>query len=124
MKLAFNPVRAGHLAEETASNRLQKTGLRLLARNYRCRYGETDLIMRDGETLVFIEVRKRSSDAYGSAAASIDKAKMKKLVRCAGHYLSVHYGDNQPFCRFDAVVLDGSDFNWIKNICPETGEFI
>ena len=102
-------------AEELAAAFLQQHGLKVIARNYRCRFGEIDLIARDGETLVFVEVRMRTSDKYGGAAASITTAKRGKLVRAARHYLA---GTTRaPACRFDALLIQGSrhEVEWLKN---------
>lgn len=106
----------GAAAELQAAEFLQRHGLTLVTRNYRCRYGEIDLIMRDGATLVFVEVRLRSSRDFGGAAASIGALKQGRLVRAAQHYLSAQRGD--PACRFDALLLhsaDGMRIEWIKN---------
>ena len=85
-------------------------------RNYRCRFGEIDLIMRDGETLVFVEVRMRTNRNFGGAGSSITLLKQRKVVRAARHYLlSLR---TEPCCRFDAVLLsrnDGRDIEWIRN---------
>ena len=106
----------GALAEQLAAQFLQRHGLKLLQQNYRCRYGEIDLILQDGATLVFAEVRLRSRGDFGGAAASIDAAKQAKLVRSAQHYLAALA--RTPPCRFDALLLqaaDGSDIEWIRN---------
>ncbi|ADQ85416.1 YraN family protein [Methylovorus sp. MP688] len=103
----------GTEAEERAAIYLQQHGLKLLARNYRSRFGEIDLIMRDGVSLVFIEVRMRKSERFGGAAASITPAKQKKLVLTAEHYLQQH---GASVCRFDAVLLDQAyNIVWIRN---------
>ena len=78
----------GAQAEQLAAQFLQCQGLKLVQRNYRCRYGEIDLILHDGNTLVFAEVRLRSRNDFGGAAASINAAKQAKLVRTAQHYLA------------------------------------
>jgi putative endonuclease len=107
---------SGVAAEQQAAQFLQRHGLKLVQRNYRCRYGEIDLIMQDGTTLVFAEVRLRRRDDFGGAGASIDAAKQKKLVHTAQHYLGTL--GHIPPCRFDAVLLraqDGSDIVWIKD---------
>jgi putative endonuclease len=107
--------RNGAAAEQLASHYLQRQGLKLLISNYRCRFGEIDLIMRDGEETVFVEVRLRSHAAFGGAAASITSAKQQKLARTAEHYLMEH--GTGP-CRFDAVLLDGlttNNITWLKN---------
>ena len=108
----------GERGEAQAAAFLRQQGLVITARNYRCRFGEIDLIARDGETLVFIEVRMRNSNAFGGAAASITPSKQAKLLRTARHYLS---GCRQlPVCRFDAVLIIGSHRpEWLKNVFGE-----
>ncbi len=106
----------GLLAEQWAAHYLQRQGLKLAAKNYRCRFGEIDLIMRDGEVLVFVEVRLRSSARFGGAAASIDSKKQQRIVRTAQCYL-VGISPIPP-CRFDAVLMDDADghnVQWIRN---------
>lgn len=106
----------GAQAEKLAAQYLQQNGLALVQQNYRCRYGEIDLIMQDGTTLVFVEVRLRSRNDFGGAAASIDFAKQAKLVRSAQHYLSGLR--KTPPCRFDAVLMRATDsarIEWLKN---------
>ncbi|HWN29942.1 MAG TPA: YraN family protein [Burkholderiales bacterium] len=110
----------GIAAERVAAIFLQSRGLRLLETNYRCRFGEIDLILRDGETLVFAEVRLRKSGDFGGAAASITAQKRTKLLKAARHYLAA--GKKTPRCRFDAVLLssmDERDIQWIKNAFGE-----
>ncbi len=110
-------MKAGAQAEQTAAQYLQRHGLRLLQSNYRCRFGEIDLILQDRETLVFVEVRLRSRAEFGGAAASIDGRKQHKLILAAQHYLSSV--SPQPPCRFDAVLLTsaegGEGIEWLKN---------
>jgi putative endonuclease len=110
-------MKAGAQAELTAAQYLQRQGLRLLQSNYRCRFGEIDLILKEGETLVFTEVRLRSRSDFGGAAASIDARKQNRLILAAQHYLSSV--SPVPPCRFDAVLLvspDGSQgIEWLKN---------
>lgn len=107
----------GARAEQLAADYLQSHGLTLVERNYRCRAGEIDLILRDGATLVFAEVRLRKNGAFGGAAASITERKQHKLRLAARHYLQTLAAE--PPCRFDAVLLDKLDekaVEWIKNI--------
>jgi putative endonuclease len=96
---------------------LQQQGLQLVARNYRCRLGEIDLILQDGATLVFAEVRLRHNADFGGAAASIDARKQTKLIHAAQHYLGTLA--HIPPCRFDAVLLSSpgnpAQLEWIKN---------
>jgi putative endonuclease len=111
----------GEDAENRASAFLQRAGLKLVARNYRCRFGEIDLILRDGNTLVFVEVRMRSSDRYGGAAASITPAKRTRLLRAARLYIANLA--RPPACRFDALLVNGKDhtIEWLKNAFEERG---
>ena len=109
----------GALAEEAAAEFLTRRGLRLLERNYRCRFGEIDLIMSDGRTVVFIEVRYRRNKSFGGAVESITAAKREKLLRAARHYLAARR--ELPACRFDAVLLNGDteELEWIENAFGE-----
>lgn len=107
---------SGALAEQVAAQFLLRHGLKLLQANYRCRFGEIDLILQDGDTTVFAEVRLRSFAAFGGAAASIDARKQAKLTRTAQHYLSGL--KHIPPCRFDAILMQSTDIKqieWIKN---------
>lgn len=106
----------GAEAEHWAEKYLLSQGLKLIARNYRGRFGEIDLIMQDKETLVFVEVRQRSSNRFGGAAASINHQKQQKLIRTAQQYLA-RLGHTPP-CRFDAMLMtdaEGRDVVWVKN---------
>ncbi|WP_047238723.1 YraN family protein [Chromobacterium subtsugae] len=106
---------AGREAEDRALALLQAQGLKLVARNWHCRGGEIDLIMREGACLVFIEVRHRGGSRFGSAADSITQAKQRKLLLAAEVYLASHKIDAP--CRFDAVVsVGGAKPQWLKNI--------
>jgi putative endonuclease len=107
---------SGARAEQAAARFLQQRGLKLLQQNYRCRFGEIDLILQDGDTLVFAEVRLRSREDFGGASASINAAKQEKLVRAAQHYLAML--PRIPPCRFDALLLqaqDGSGIEWVRD---------
>lgn len=104
----------GQTAEARAEAFLATQGLAPVARNWRCRFGEIDLIMQDGATRVFVEVRLRSRSDFGGAAASVTRAKQRKLLAAARQYLSGL--PTLPPCRFDVVALDGSSApDWIKN---------
>jgi len=106
----------GALAEQLAVEYLQKQGLQLILQNYRSRFGEIDLIMQDGATVVFIEVRLRRNAAFGGAAASINTRKQQRIISTAQQYLAGLA--RTPACRFDAVLLDGmteQNMQWLKN---------
>ena len=114
MKLNAN--NQGLTAEHTAQDYLKKQGLVLLENNYSCRFGEIDLVMRDGNTLVFVEVRLRSNPKFGSAAQSINQAKQEKLIRTAQFYLQQK--DLALACRFDVVLFNDQEMQsieWIRN---------
>lgn len=109
----------GAAAEQLAATFLQHHGLKITHRNYRCRFGEIDLIAQDGKTLVFVEVRSRRSEDFGGAAASITQDKRDKLLRTARHYLA--QSRSMSPCRFDAVLIRGEppQIEWIRNAFGE-----
>ena len=104
----------GRGAEDAALAYLRDRGLELLVRNFRCKMGEIDLIMQDGNTLTFVEVRLRQSTGYHSGAESISHTKIRKLVRTAEYYLNRHQPAGDFECRFDVVSM-GTDIDWIPN---------
>lgn len=107
--------RAGVRAEELCAELLARAGLRVLARNWRCRFGEIDLIAEERGTLVFAEVRLRRGAAFGGAAESVSAAKRARLVAAAKLYLCTR---PQSDCRFDVMLLDALDprrIRWIRD---------
>ena len=98
---------AGSAFEQRACTELERAGLKLLARNYTTRYGELDLVMRDGDTVVFVEVRHRLRASHGDAANSVTASKQAKLIRAAELWLASHPQHSQRPCRFDVVSYDG-----------------
>ncbi|MFW5452584.1 YraN family protein [Thioalkalivibrio sulfidiphilus] len=107
--------RQGRRGEARALAYLEGRGLRLLEHNYRCRGGEIDLVMRDGATTVFVEVRLRRNRRFGGAAASITPSKQHRLCTAARHYLMVRGMPDGPV-RFDVVALEGDEpVDWIRN---------
>lgn len=114
MKLNLN--NKGIAAEAAAAKFLKQQGMLLVQQNYSCRFGEIDLIMRDSNTLVFVEVRLRSNLNFTSAADSIHLRKQQKLIRAAEFYLQSL--DTSCPCRFDVVLFDNARYespNWIRN---------
>lgn len=99
-------LQSGEAAEHLACEHLQQQGLQLIQRQYRRKTGEIDLIMRDQQTLVFVEVRFRAKSTFGGALASINPAKQKKLWRTAMLYLQRY--KQPPACRFDVVTITQS----------------
>lgn len=118
-KLLDSKPQAPHLqrganTEQLACQHLQASGLKLLQQNYRLKMGEIDLIMLDGRTIVFVEVRYRKTSRYGGALHSIDPRKQARIIRTAQHYLQYRAPDAQA--RFDVVAVEGdNDIHWIKN---------
>jgi putative endonuclease len=111
--------RTGARAEALCEALLRSAGLRILARNWRCRVGEIDLVAQEGETLVFAEVRLRRDAAYGGAAESVTAGKRARIVAAARHYL---IGRAQVPCRFDVLLLDAlspSRVRWIRDAFSE-----
>ena len=104
---------AGRQAEDLAARFLEKKKLRIIARNYRCRGGEIDLVCRDGKVLVFVEVRLRQNTAFGGAAASVTAIKQRRIILAAQHFLMSHSLANSD-CRFDCVLLNGVSENHIE----------
>jgi putative endonuclease len=117
MKLTDRQKR-GNDTEQFAHKYLLKQGLTTIDKNFNCRYGEIDLIMQDGEMLVFVEVRYRQSQQYGGAVASVDYRKQRRIINTANFYLQKH--QLHVPARFDVVAVDGTtdmgneEINWIK----------
>ncbi|WP_455197687.1 YraN family protein [Kaarinaea lacus] len=112
----------GQQAEDIALKFLQTKGMRLIARNYRCKLGEIDLVMQDDGALVFIEVRYRKQSNFGDGAESVDFRKQQKIIRSAEHFLQQHRQYSQSPCRIDVISISkqqNSDYqeiiNWIPN---------
>lgn len=102
---AQTTLQRGHCAETTAAEYLSGQGLKLIDRNVRAGRGEIDLIMQDGSTLVFVEVRARKAGAWVSAAESVSFAKRKKLIETAKRLLNENPAWRQHPCRFDVVAI-------------------
>ena len=97
----------GKSAEDRAVAELRRRGYAVLARRYRTRHGEIDIIARDGDVTVFVEVRARSSGERGTAAESVTPLKQHRLARMAADYAARNHLTERP-CRFDVVCLDGA----------------
>ncbi|AZQ12348.1 YraN family protein [Shewanella khirikhana] len=103
----------GQLAEEMAVKHLLKQGLKLEARNVRYPFGELDLVMRDGRTWVFVEVKFRTPKGFGDALDALSHAQQGRLRRAANHFLQCHRIDAP--CRFDVVAITGDQLTWLKD---------
>ena len=106
----------GDAAEQRARRWLEHQGLVFIAANVHERGGEIDLIMREGAVTVFVEVRYRSSGAYGGAAASVTRNKQNKLLQTARLWLARHNGSFDTVdCRFDVIAFTGHEIEWFQN---------
>jgi len=113
-------LRRGRIAEDIACRHLQRHGLRLVVRNYRSKGGEIDLIMRDTDSLVFVEVRYRASSRYGSAAETVlATGKIRRLRNSAEDFLQRNRRLRELYSRFDVIGITGSlnapGIDWIKD---------
>jgi putative endonuclease len=95
----------GIMGEDLACAELERRGYAILARRYRCRRGEIDIVAREGRTTVFVEVKTRDGHAFGSGADAINWIKRRRIVACAADYLARH-GLLGKACRFDVVAID------------------
>ncbi|OIV47738.1 YraN family protein [Sodalis sp. TME1] len=106
----------GAQAERFARRRLEQAGLRFVAANMQVRGGEIDLIMREGITWVFVEVRYRRSDTFGTAAESVTPRKRRRLLRAAQVWLAQRGASfDTSACRFDIIAITGSRVEWLKD---------
>jgi putative endonuclease len=96
----------GKSGENLAASELESRGYAIVARRYRTGHGEIDIIARDGETMVFVEVRRKSSDECGTAAESVTPAKQRRVIRMAVEYLWLHGLYDRCPVRFDVVAID------------------
>ena len=107
----------GLRAEQTARSYLEGQGLLFLCSNYTAKTGELDLVMRENDTLVCIEVKYRDDDGYGSAAEFVTPSKLRKVKRTFEHYLlSCGLNPIHTLARVDVVAFDGDKLQWLKNV--------
>ena len=111
---------AGREAETFALLYLQQQGLQTITQNWSCKRGELDLVMLDGDTVVFVEVRYRRHAGWGGARESVDRRKQEKLILAAQFFLQKEPHWNQHPCRFDVVAIEGdpgpdTPLHWLKN---------
>ncbi len=107
-------IERGNLNERVALNYLKAEGLKPVTSNYHSRHGEIDLVMQDGEILVFIEVRYRRANNFGGAAMSVTPAKQRKIALTALHFLQRNKLTEHQ-CRFDVVAISAEGTSWIKS---------
>ncbi len=107
-------INSGQEAEIRAKKHLQDQGLKCLTQNYRSRYGEIDLVMQDKDNIVFVEVRLRNNNQFGSALETVDRKKQEKIQITAQAYMSEHTLYQTHAMRFDVVGFDKHQVQWIK----------
>ena len=111
--------KTGRHWERAAESYLRTQGLKLLQRNFSSRFGEIDLIMRDGQTVVFVEVKYRKSNQHGSGADAVTFHKQERISRTAAWYLAKNPHTAESICRFDVISIDQGEndqgIDWIKN---------
>ena len=105
----------GSKKEKLASDYLERNGLKILKSNYRNRFGEIDLIARDGNILVFIEVKYRKDAKKGHPEEAVNASKAQKICRVADHYRLYAKTDYATQIRFDVVAIEGEEIRWYKN---------
>lgn len=106
---------AGQTAELQALKYLEQQGLVLVCRNFRCKQGELDLVMKEGNVLVIVEVRFRKTERFGGAVASVTAQKQARIIAATQHYVIINRLSQLPI-RFDVVAISGDHhINWIKN---------
>jgi len=117
---ADDPVNLSHgrQAEDLARRHLGRNGLKFLQSNYRCPFGEIDLVMLDGDTIVFVEVRYRARADFGAPAETVDARKQGRLRATAAHFLQRERWASKKPCRFDIVAVTGAgtdSLRWLQN---------
>lgn len=116
--------RLGDAAEASALKLLGDAGLRLLARNFRCRGGELDLVCLDGDTLIIVEVRSRSRLDYGGAAASVNWSKQRRIMTATRMFLARHPHHAHRALRFDVIAFEANGQpDWIKAAFDASGQY-
>ena len=109
----------GIRGEALAVTYLKKKGYKIIERNYRCQWGEIDLIARDGKTLIFVEIKSRSSSGFGLPQDAVDRFKQEKLIQAARAYMAEHHVQETIPARFDVVAVQltpsGPEMELIKD---------
>lgn len=104
----------GTEGEEKARAFLETRGCKILKANYRCPGGEIDLIAKEGETILFVEVKYRTGEGSGQPEEAVDSRKQRTISRCALHYLARRGSVDVP-CRFDVISIAGEEIRWHRN---------
>jgi putative endonuclease len=114
----MNKRSVGAQYEKIAAEHLETLGLRVLTQNFRCRYGEVDLIAKDGQTLVFAEVKYRKNQKNGFPEEAVSRSKMQTISRVADYYRLRRQVPEETPVRFDVIAIEGSTIRYHKNAFP------
>ncbi len=118
-----NKRQVGTEHEMQVAETLRQNGWQILAQNFRCRFGEIDLIAKEGNTICFLEVKYRQADQFGDPAQAVDHRKQKRISNAASYYLySKHIPSDTP-CRFDVAAVTPSGIRLIRNAFDYAGNF-
>ncbi len=118
MSLLRLPRQSGAAAEEKAKCYLERRGLKTLERNFHCRRGEIDLVMQEADTLVFVEVRFRRDNRFGSAQESVTRSKQQRIIAAARLFLGSRQQWIDAPCRFDVLAISGQhqeNIDWVRD---------
>lgn len=109
----MNKREVGSFYENKVCDYLISEGIEIIERNFFCKFGEVDIIGREGDTLIFFEVKFRSGDSFGNPLDAIDRRKQKRIIGCAKYYTAYKYSD--MYIRFDAVGVTDDKIEWVKD---------
>lgn len=109
----MNKAQVGAAAERAACRRLREEGYRIVARNWRTRLGEIDIVARDGDVLVFVEVKSRSGPGFGGPEGAVDRPKQRRIVAAAGAFLAAT--GCELAARFDVVAVEDDDIRVLRD---------
>ncbi len=118
-----NKRRVGSIHEARAADWMKQAGYQILARNFRCRFGEIDIIAKKDGCISFVEVKYRSSDSHGSPQEAVDFRKQQRISNAASYYLYTRRCLMDTPCRFDVAAVSGEEIRLIENAFPYCGNF-
>lgn len=108
-----NTKNQGQIAEDKARQYLEQQGLSFVEQNVRYRFGEIDIVMKEGKDWVFVEVKYRSESHYGGAVNALSCAQTQRIRKAASHYIQINRID--AICRFDVIAVDPNGIQWIRD---------
>lgn len=115
----MNKRQIGSFYENSACAYLEAQGIKILKRNYRCKLGEIDIIGKEGNCVIFFEVKYRKSDAYGYSVSAVDYKKQNKICKCAAYFCMQNFWVNE--IRYDVIGITDTKIDWVKNAFAHRG---